>query len=531
MSNQKSDTSTMINDIEKHLLHQESSEDLKEKARKEARKKAEELSKVFEYKAKLPEEEPLIDLPFVTGLLNSMTGVGSSATALAQVTGHLSNTSQAVAGGFHGANIVFSAVNVVRIPAVFFAGVIAGQKPPIELTKGAQWGYSAALLGLTIASLAVPAIAPPIAIAAASLVLVGSVVTLGHLIVQRYRVKKALEKTEQGIRENEKQLELNTNTANSLKIELDNKDISQERIDEINKDLKRFEDERPKLEQNLSELKDKQVVQQAKLKKMGLTAFMDKGVGIGLASVALTGAVLALFFPPVGIGLLVGSGALGLLYVVGRVTVPLVAPYVKSAFKSFKEKYFSKSDKDENKDENKKQLDESNQPKGLDHHANHSSMTEIMEGLFGKEAEKQLDEFIKNQNNILQLDKALYRIISEARIPEKSEDAEHDALVFVKHLAGVIDYTGCEKANFSLLSDRLDNFKDALPIIHRAITKLNIDSVLSDKDDNKLREKAKHLAGILKNQFEELYPSTNQDKGPEITPAPTVELDIGPKDN
>ncbi|KTD74945.1 hypothetical protein [Legionella waltersii] len=526
MSNQKSDQS-MISSIEEHLLHQESAEDLKEKARKEARKKAEQLSQAFDYEGKLPEEEPLIDLPFVAGLLKSATAVGSTATALAQVTGHLSNTSQAVGGGFHGANIVFSAVNVVRIPAVFFAGVIAGQKPPIELTKGAQWGYSAALLALTITSLALPALAPPLAIAAAGLVLVGSVVTLGHLIIQRNKIKKALAKTEKEISENEGLLELNVKTAKDLLTQLENKNISQESLDQINKELTRLEHERPKLETTLRELKDNQVEQQTKLKKMGLTAFMDKGVGIGLASVALTGAILSLFFPPVGIGLLVGSAALGLLYVVGRVTVPLVAPYIKSAFKSIKEKYFSKSDEDENKDEHRNLFEESNQPQVLDPHAKHSSMTEIMEGLFGKEAEKQLEEFVTNQKNIHNLDLALARIVAKS----DSDAAEHDALVFVKHLAGVVDFTGCEKANFSLLSDRLANFKNALPIIHRAITKHNIESVLSDKDDSKLIEKAKHLAGILKNQFEELEPSIPQDRGPEMNSDPSVNLDMGPKDN
>jgi hypothetical protein len=74
-----------------------------------------------------------------------------------------------------------------------------------------------------------------------------------------------------------------------------------------------------------------------KLESMGMMKTVDKSVGLAVASLTLIGAVVGLIFPPAGFAILVAASAIGVAYLVGRVTFPL--------FKSLGEKisnYFTK---------------------------------------------------------------------------------------------------------------------------------------------------------------------------------------------
>lgn len=76
---------------------------------------------------------------------------------------------QAAGNGFQWAGLGLALIDFFRIPLIYLAALLIGQKPPITLNKNARWLYSTVLLVLTIISLTVPAAAPPIALVTAIL--------------------------------------------------------------------------------------------------------------------------------------------------------------------------------------------------------------------------------------------------------------------------------------------------------------------------------------------------------------------------
>lgn len=119
--------------------------------------------------------------------------------------------------------------------------------------------------------------------------------------------------------------------AKQLEEELGTLDASTDakRISDIDRELISLANQSEEKETALQELHNKQAADQAKLKKMGTMAFVDKGVAIGLGSLVVIGAIVSLFFPVAGLSILAAAGVIGVSYAAGRFIGPIVAPYLK----------------------------------------------------------------------------------------------------------------------------------------------------------------------------------------------------------
>lgn len=290
--------------------------------------------------AKLPAKEAAIlrlisKIPFFEDLLGSINNTGETLGQLATVQGHISHALETANGSFQYSDLALNIIDFFRIPAVYLASAIVGEKPPITLSKNARWLYAAVSLGLTIAALAIPAAAPPIALALASAGLSLSLVTMAKTLYSRYKVPKDLKAIEEDITKETKDL----NELHRQAIELDKKLAtanSPEQKDEIHQELKAvtgaFDALFKSKKDSLQQLYDKKYQCEAILEKHNTPAVMDKGIGIALSALALAGLTLSLFFPPLGLGLLAASAIAGGAYLVGRMATPYIKTWTANLF-------------------------------------------------------------------------------------------------------------------------------------------------------------------------------------------------------
>lgn len=306
-----------------------------------------ELSKLMEERLSLVPEplakESLIlaaleKIPFFSGLVQSTRGAESAISGLVHFHGVISPTLKSVNNGFQYASIATQAMEFFRIPAIYLAAFILGEKPPITLSKNARFLYSATLLSLTIASLAFPAAAPFIALAGGTLGLGVSIVTLGKLFYDRHHYKQKIVKFSADL--DKKNIALNEVISETKQLELaiteakiDNKDVESLKIK-----LSEIEDKFEDLLKEKQQLTNKQFKYKEKLKELDTGKVVDKSVGILLSSIGVVGLVVSLFFPPIGLGILAASAVLGGSYLIGREATPWIQKIFTSIRASFAKK-------------------------------------------------------------------------------------------------------------------------------------------------------------------------------------------------
>ncbi|MCW8452084.1 hypothetical protein [Legionella quinlivanii] len=270
--------------------------------------------------------EALKRIPLFSGFLHSVDGAGNAFSKLAMVSGNISAPVQSASRGFQIGNAVLSGIDFIRIPLIYLAAYMLGEKPPISLSKNARLLYSAALLGLAITALAIPPIAPIIAMTAAVMALGLSVVTLGKHLHSIYAAKKeiasintAIELEEQNLKNIQEQAEL---FERKLTAAIDSGD--EEAAKQLSRHIDKLDQDYEAVKKSLQGLHDRRFSREEKLKRLGGMGIVDKVVGIGLSSLVIAGMVLSLFFPPAGLGIVAGSALAGGLYVLGRVGIPLL---------------------------------------------------------------------------------------------------------------------------------------------------------------------------------------------------------------
>lgn len=291
-------------------------------------------------------------IPFLRGFLEGVANSREAGTVLAQVQSAVAGTVESLATGLQISNIGLLGLNFLRIPAIYLAAAILGEKVPITLTKTGRWLYTAVALGLTITAFALPVVAAPIGITVAALSLVDSVYALGKLFYTRYQNKKKLQKTEFEIMTLSKDLafwhqktrQSELNIAEALK----SHNPSAEAM--FRKQLKQAELEFNHCHTKLQTLHDNRASLKLELDKSNISSVVTRCVVIGIASCALAGVILTLVFPPAGIALLAASAATGAILL----GIQLVSNFFKNKVTpntAKPKKVESPSNKLENKDE------------------------------------------------------------------------------------------------------------------------------------------------------------------------------------
>ena len=260
-------------------------------------------------------------IPFLAKFLRQVDVTGTSLSKFAEL--NQQPAAEAVGAGFQIAGIAILGLDFFRIPIMYLMARILGVDLPFTLSKGARFIYAGFLLILGIVALTVPVAATPIALLTASLGLGASIFLLGKYIYERYKTKKDLKRIELEITQAKEALMELQHEAEILANELEDPAKKSEYPD-IAKQIEDLEERYKKQEKLTQDLYDEQAKQREKLAALGWGKAIDRITAIGLASVAFLGVTLSLFFPPVGLGLILASAGAGVLYFIARVSYPLV---------------------------------------------------------------------------------------------------------------------------------------------------------------------------------------------------------------
>lgn len=286
------------------------------------------------------------ELPFLNHILDSSAGAGRMFLTLAKVQGDVvaaTAPAQKAMMGLEGVHVALSVGNFIRLPLLFLMSAALGRPLPLKVSNLAKFLYSAVGLGLGIAALVVPIAAPFIGIAAAGLGVIAGTVSLFKQIYKKRQLQKALKAkgalkvvNPDGSESEESKANAGTeiyvqgellrtlaqriNAYKENVFDSEGKIKSPHLVASFQDQVKNFEQEEKKLSVLMRERNDIQTELDAQTN----AKLIGKSVGVILGSIALAGAVTALFFPPIGLALIGTSIAAGLAYAVVSIAIPKI---------------------------------------------------------------------------------------------------------------------------------------------------------------------------------------------------------------
>ncbi|QBR85139.1 hypothetical protein E3983_12725 [Legionella israelensis] len=506
---------------------------------------------------KTPDEDSIIkalekQIPGVANIANRLRDTGSHTDAFIKeeiLSHHIRGSAKAataVGTGFSIASLVFYAFEFFRIPGIYLASFILGRKVPFTLKNNAKWLYSAVLLGLSIAAIAVPGVAPFLAIGISALAVGVGLFTVGRFFYRKRQIKKELSKQNEEIEKVENDIDKlrqakiedtlnykfsNENIENAIKDmrkakedldALKSKNATEEEIKEAGKKLEssqnklislyfkarrdkastpkeldamfeEMEEFQKKLQTNmehLQNLKDKVAELEKENEEMGLMSVVDKGVGTILGAAALGGLVVSLFFPPIGAGILLGVSAAALTYASARLATPL--------FKKLGSWLVSKAKSIINKPEEEKEpavKDVMNAPKPhkkiVPSDEVHESTADIFKTFFSENVVVALKKEICQTKHMEKIDRKLEALT-------KAQDHK-GILEYFSNLAERFDRHQMGQRNVDFFLERLNNLQPGLRLLQQAFKSEDL------KTDVTSIEKAQHILNneVLKKALEE----------------------------
>lgn len=422
----------------------------------DAQRKAQAMQKPFNFVANPPSPDALTlallkKIPLLSGFLRSLDSTGASLSKLATIDGH--PVAETVGSGFQFASLFLALIDFVRIPIIFLAAWMLGVELPITLSKSARFIYSTVLLVLAVVGLVIPAAASPLALVTAGLGLGTAVFILGKHIYDHLQTKKALKNTVEEIKQAEAGLLSLQNKANELARLLDNPakkaeyPVFAKQIDELQL---LFE----------SKTKETQALYDKQLNQTQLLATfwgrgLNKTVALILATIAFIGLVLSLFFPPVGLGLIAASAAVGGLYIIGRIGYALGAYLYEKL--THKPSQPNKADIKTNNQEQEVEQVLTKTPKSgesqiLEQDPGLDSTSIAMRKLLGKKDVVALNAQIASNQHIEQIDKQLSILVKEHNLD--------GTLSFFKEMA---NHAKVHQSSPEDIRDFLDYFSNMTP--------------------------------------------------------------------
>lgn len=245
-------------------------------------------------------------IPFFNSLLKRTTGAFSASATLAKNAGKTSDTVLKAGQMTPIIGIALNTVDFIRIPLLYLATFVLGRKPPFTRLNNARWLYAAVALGFCVTALVMPGIAMIIGIAAAAFSVAGGVITLGRILYQYNQDKKAL-------------------AANpAYKIERLAEQLNQACVDknslpihQLSKEIEMLNVECLRYLGGLKALYNEKYILEEKIKVEA--EVIDTIIEIAFSAAAVTGAVISLFFPPVGLSILAGVALAGFAYAIIQV--------------------------------------------------------------------------------------------------------------------------------------------------------------------------------------------------------------------
>lgn len=267
---------------------------------------------------------------------------GESGEEIARVGGRLNRLVDTVhvediANGFQFGSVALALFDFVRIPFVYLFAYIAGEKIPISLNSRARWAFAAIVLILTVVSIAVPVTAPIIAFIAAAGALGGALVETAKALYDRSVLRAELRQLKKVIDREQLNIAAMNQTAKELEAEL-LQAKEEAHLEEIYQRIAAFQDEfNSKIDEiaALKQLKTRQAHLEEQIKQLEPLRLLDKSIKIVWGALTVIGLVVAVFFPPVGLAILLGTATVSATYFFVRLTTPLWQPLIDRIAKRF----------------------------------------------------------------------------------------------------------------------------------------------------------------------------------------------------
>lgn len=241
---------------------------------------------------------------------------------------HQTTTSLAAASGLQFGGVALAALDFILIPVIYLASYILNKDVPITLNNNARWLFSAILLGLTLTALFAPVTAPIIALVTAGISFVLSSFLLGRVVYERYQLAKERKAIETILAEAEEDMKALLLEAQSLENELSQTTDATE-LAAIDSKIAPLQDRYKSQKELITDFKKQKFEVDEKIKAVGFRHILDKSIGIIFSALAVSGLVVTLFFPPVGLAILAAVSIATLTYIGVRIAVPLIGSLVK----------------------------------------------------------------------------------------------------------------------------------------------------------------------------------------------------------
>lgn len=279
------------------------------------------------YNIKKPTEStPLLKrIPFLSQFVKNASELGDKAVhvggSFTKIPGL--QTPGGLSHGLHWGGAALAALDFLLIPMIYLSSYIYGEKVPFTLNNNARWMYSGVLLGLTLTSILVPAAAMPIGLLLGGVSIALSTFLLGKAIYERYHLGKERKALASEIAHAEGEMALIQEQAKIVQESLARATTKAEQhalCAQVDLLKKQYGEQKDKI----TGLKEREAVVNEKVKKLEFIHILDKGLGVGFASLAMVGLVLSLFFPTVGFPMLAAVGVASATYLAARIFGPML---------------------------------------------------------------------------------------------------------------------------------------------------------------------------------------------------------------
>lgn len=403
------------------------------------------------------------DVLFLEEVIYHLNDIGASASYLIEMKDHFSYAARAANSGFGYISLVVAAIDFIRIPAIYIASAALGREVPFKLTNAARWGYSAVILGLTIAAIAAPVVAPFLSVAIAAAFFAVNVVALGRFFYKRAQKRRELAqltKENGDIDTAEKELKEIQQKADLLMEKINKKEniTDQEQI-EVNNLAADFEDKKAEIQK----LFDRKTKLEVTLEK-SIGKAINKGIAIVLSAAILTGFALSLVFPPVGLAVIITASAATAVFVAGHLALPLLK---KTRFGAWVSSLFS----------SKKQADQEteNKPANTAEPALeevHEKTIDIMRQLFKSDQKDALRKLVMDMRKMEALDSHFTYIV------EKQD--EKAAVLFFNKLAFKANKYCLTEDDAKGFFQQLNSFEEGKRLLKKGLIKLQSGEISLD---------------------------------------------------
>jgi hypothetical protein len=303
--------------------------------REEAVRLLQEILEPLSYNLKKPsqKESLLKKLPFISRLIKSTGGLGGSALQFGSSVSFLqSSGSTSLAAGFNWASLGFAIFDFILIPLIYLSAFILKEPVPFKLSTNAKWLYAALVLGLSIAALALPAIASILGLVIGSLVLSVSVFLLAKTLVKRDALSKELKSLEQEISTEEQEMADIQDKGYLLQGELQKAQTNEE-VQALKQKIIQLHQLFLFTKEKVQTLKERELAVTEKIKHLGAIHIVDRVVGITFTAGAVTGLALSLVFPYIGLTIVAAVSIASFTYLLGRAAMSL-AKWVKNKWEA-----------------------------------------------------------------------------------------------------------------------------------------------------------------------------------------------------